>query len=119
MADNWDDLLQRHPDVDPGKMIAYLKGELSVKERYEVERLMAESDFMSDAMEGLARLKDKGSIEPIVGELNRALHLKISTQSGNRKSTPAGFPSWLVVATILIVVLAVLGYVVYRMYTTP
>lgn len=118
MNDAWKDLLDRHPDIDPGRLLAYLEDRLTDRERHEVEIRMAESDFMSEAMEGLAQVKDPGRLSPIVGELNRGLRKRIRSEVFERRRGPAGFPGWLIVATLLIVALAVLGYIVYRMYTT-
>lgn len=119
MNDAWKALLDRHPEMSPKLLIAYLEGRLSERERHEVERSMSESEFMSEAMEGLAQLKDVGRLEPIVGELNSDLRRKVRSDAPGRRPRPTGFPAWLVIATLLIVALAVLGYVVYRMYTAP
>ncbi len=119
MSDAWKALLDRHPEMNPERLLAYLEGRLDEKESHEVERLMAESEFMSEAMEGLAQVGDIGRLSPIVAELNRDLHKSVRAGKGKERGRTAAFPGWLILATLLIVALAVLGYIVYRMYTSP
>lgn len=119
MSDAWKALLERHPELSHDRLLAYLEGRVDEKERHVIERMMAESEFMSEAMEGLSQVGDIARLPPIVAELNRDLKKKVNAKKGMRRMAQTGFPGWLLLATLLIVALAVLGYIVYRMYTTP
>ena len=119
MSDAWKALLDRHPEISHDRLLAYLEGRLDEKESHEVERLMADSAFMSEAMEGLAQVGDRKKLSPILAELNRELQRSVGAGKGKGRGRTAAFPGWLLLATLLIVALAVLGYIVYRMYTSP
>ena len=63
MSENWLDILSKNSNIDQQKLLDYLEGKLSEEERHEVEKLMADSDFINDAVEGLENMKDKQKIE--------------------------------------------------------
>lgn len=117
MNEAWKDLLDRHPGVDSGRLLAYLEGRLSDGERHEIEKQMAESAFLSEAMEGLERIRDSKRIAPIVGELNSALKGSMRRGRTRRVAKSANFPDWLALATLLVIALAAIAYFVYRLLT--
>ena len=117
MNEAWKELLDRHPGIDSGRLLAYLEGRLSDGERHEVEKQMAESAFLSEAMEGLEGIRDSKRIAPIVGELNSALKGSIRRGRNRRGPKSTDFPGWLALATLLVIALAAIAFLVYRMLT--
>jgi hypothetical protein len=119
MKGNWQDILARKSQLDPQKLMDYLEGKLGEAEKHEVESMLADSAFMDDAMEGLGQMKDKQKIASILHELNT--QLRKNAQARNRWSVrkKLPFPFWLLFTTVTILLLVILAYIIYKMYTTP
>jgi len=118
MTDKWKDILTQKSALDPHKLMDYLEGKLSDKEKHEVESVLADSAFMDDAAEGLNEMKDKQKIASILFELNSQLHKKTQQRRKLQFSNRLPFPGWLIFTTVTVILLIVLAYIIYRMYTT-
>ena len=118
MTDKWKDILTQKSALDPQKLMDYLEGKLSDKEKHEVESVLADSAFMDDAAEGLNEMKDKQKIASILFELNSHLHKKTQQRRKLQFSNRLPFPGWLIFTTVTIILLIVLAYIIFRMYTT-
>jgi len=118
MTDKWKDILTQKSALDPQKLMDYLEGKLSDKEKHEVESVLADSAFMDDAAEGLNEMKDKQKIASILFELNSQLHKKTQQRRKLQFSNRLPFPGWLIFTTVTVILLSVLAYIIYRMYTT-
>jgi anti-sigma factor RsiW len=117
MTDNWKDILIQSSAIDQKKLMDYLEGKLSDKEKHEVESLLNDSPFLDDAVEGLSQMKDKQKIAAILTELDNHLHQKIKEKK-KRKAKDLFFPGWLVFATATIIILILIAFIIYKMYTT-
>ena len=118
MTDKWKDILTQKSALDPQKLMDYLEGKLSDKEKHEVESVLADSAFMDDAAEGLNEMKDKQKIASILFELNSQLHKKTLQRRKLQFSNRLPFPGWLIFTTVTVIFLIVLAYIIFRMYTT-
>jgi anti-sigma factor RsiW len=118
MTDKWKDILTQKSSLDPHKLMDYLEGKLSDKEKHEVESVLADSAFMDDAAEGLNEMKDKQKIASILFELNSQLHKKTQQRRKLQFSNRLPFPGWLIFTTVTVILLIVLAYIIFRMYTT-
>lgn len=118
MTDKWKDILTEKSSLDPQKLMDYLEGKLSDQEKHEVESILADSAFMDDAAEGLGAMKDKQKIASILFELNSQLHKKTQQRRKLQFSNRLPFPGWLLFTTVTLILLMVLAYIIYRMYTT-
>jgi hypothetical protein len=116
MSDQWEDMLSRHPSVDPKKMLDYLDGKLSEEDKRVVELQLAESDFEADAMEGLSQIGNKARIGGIVTELNEKLHRRTRQRRKRLFRNGMTFPLWLAYATIIIIMLVVIGFIILRRF---
>ncbi|NDC77858.1 MAG: zf-HC2 domain-containing protein [Chitinophagia bacterium] len=114
MKGDWEKILSEHPDIDPDRLTAYLEGRLEGEDRHRVERQMAESDFVSDAMEGLATLPDKGRLPGIVADLNRGLRRRTSERRSRLFRNGIGFPAWLAYATVIFILLILAAWLILR-----
>jgi anti-sigma factor RsiW len=117
MTDNWKDILIQSSAIDQKKLMDYLEGKLSDKEKHEVESLLNDSPFLDDAVEGLSQMKDKQKIAAILAELDNHLHQKIKEKK-KRKAKDLFFPGWLVFTTATIIILILIAFIIYKMYTT-
>lgn len=118
MSEKWLEILSHHSHVDQQKLLDYLEGKLSEEEKHEVEKLMADSDFINEAMEGLENMRDKQKIASVLHELNSNLSKRIH-QRRNRKLKNR-FPdlTLAIAATVTILLLIFLAFIIYKMYTT-
>ncbi|HRP56075.1 hypothetical protein [Agriterribacter sp.] len=107
-------ILSHSKETDQQKLLDYLEGKLSPEEKHEIEKLLIDSDFDSDAAEGLQQVQDKSNIPAVVNELNKMLVKKLSKRRKKllkKKSPELTIP---VVATIIILLLIFMFYVLLR-----
>jgi hypothetical protein len=116
MNDKWHDILQKTGQISEQKLMDYLEGRLSPEESHEVEKLMVDSGFIDDAVEGLSEMKDKQKIASILQELNGHLNTKVKQKSRKNKLLIPDQLTLTIATTITILFLIVIGYVIYRMY---
>jgi anti-sigma factor RsiW len=109
-------LSHSNKDIDNQKLMDYLSGNLPEDEKHEVEQLMADSDFMSDAMEGLEHLKNKKELQLYVKQLNKNLQNQLKKKKNRREKRRINEYPWIYFAIILILVFCVIGYVVIRQF---
>jgi hypothetical protein len=100
-------------DIEQEKLLEYLNKQLSEKEQHEVETHLNNDPFMNDAMEGLSTIDKKTDIAALVKQLNKDLSTKLSKKKDRRKR-PISQAPWLYYAVIIILLLAVLGYIVIK-----
>lgn len=108
-------ILSQSKDIDQQKLLDYLQQNLSPEERHEIEKLLIDADFESDAAEGLQQVQDKKNLPVVMNELNRKLIKKLSTR---RKKTPGKkpLPNILipVVTTIILLLLVLMFYLLLK-----
>src|SRR5450759_3761972 len=71
-------LYNSNKDIDNQKLMDYLSAKLSAEEKHEIEKQMADSDFVNDAVEGLEDVKNKKDLSFFVEQLNADLHKQLS-----------------------------------------
>jgi len=101
-------------DIDPQKLMDYLNNKLSDTEKHEIEKLMAESSLINDAVEGLEHIKDKGKLQAYVDQLNKELHNHLQKKKLRREKKRLPEYSWIYFAIILILLLCIIAYMVIR-----
>ena len=107
-------ILSHSKETDQQKLLDYLENKLSPEEKHEVEKLLVDSDFDSDAAEGLQQLPDKSHLPEVVNELNKILVKKLSKRRKKllkKKSPELTIP---VVATIIILLLVLMFYLLLK-----
>jgi len=119
MAGNIEDIMNSSSGrLDEQKLMDYLQGKLSPDQAHEVEKMMADSGFLDDAVEGLSSMKDKQRIATILSELNSKLQTK--THQQKKKFTPLipDTRTLALVALITILLLIIIGFVLFKMVQT-
>ena len=94
----------------------YLSGKLSNSEKHEVEKIMSDSHFINDAIEGLQNVDDKNKLQAYVDQLNKELHQQLQKPRDRREEKKIQEYPWTYLAIILILGLSILGYIVIRMF---
>ncbi len=109
-------LSNSNKDIDNQKLMDYLAGKLSAAESNEIERLMAENDFMTDAADGLETMKNRKHLEKLVSQLNTDLHSKLEKQKLRKEKRKLKEYPWIYLALIFILLMIVIiWFVIYRL----
>lgn len=115
-----DDLLNilsnSNKDIDNQKLMDYLSGKLSDAEKHVFEEEMIDSDFMIDAVEGLESFEEPTDIELYALQLNKKLTEKLEKKKSKRNRRKIQDLPWFAYAIILILILAVIGFVIIRKF---
>lgn len=104
------DILSDANDVDQQKILDYLEGNVSDEERHEIEKLLLDSDFDSDAVEGLSQVENKTKLPVVMSEINRQLVKKLSKR---RRKAKRPINLMIPVVTTIIILLLVLMLVLF------
>ena len=107
-------LSNSNKDIDNQQLMDYLSGKLSGEAAHEVERSMADNEFLNDAVEGLQQLKGKKNMQAYVDELNAAMHKSLEKKKERRLRRRLKDEPWTLLAIVLVITLCVLGYVVIK-----
>lgn len=102
-------------DIEQEKLLEYLNKQLNEQDQHAVESQLNDDPFMSDAVEGLSQINNKTDISLLVHQLNKDLASKLSKKKERRKR-PIGQAPWLYYAVIIILLLAVIGYIVIKRF---
>lgn len=107
-------ILSHAKETDQQKMLDYVQNKLSPEEKHEVEKLLIDSDFESDAAEGLEQVKDKDNLALVVKDLNKSLTRKLANRRKNflKRNKPSLMLP--VTATIIIIALVIMFYLLLR-----
>jgi anti-sigma factor RsiW len=107
-------LSNSNKDIDNQQLMDYLNGKLSGDALHEVEKSMADNEFLNDAVEGLQRLEGKTDVQAHVDQLNAAMQKSLAKKKARRLRRRLRDQNWTYLAIILVIVLCVLAYVVIR-----
>ena len=117
MDDKLIDILSNsNKDIDNQKLMDYLSGKLSADEKHEVEKQMADSDFMNDALEGLEDVKNKKELTFFVEQLNADLHTQLEKKKLKKQKRSIKEQPWLYLAIILLLLLSIISFIVIKKY---
>lgn len=108
-------ILSQSKDIDQQKLLDYLQDKLSPEERHEIEKLLIDADFESEAAEGLAAVKDKQQLPVVMNELNKQLVQKLSKRR-KKSILKKPLPNILIpaVTTIIILLLIMMFYLLLK-----
>ena len=113
--DDLTNILSEDDDLNEEQIRKYLSGIISEEERFAIEKRMAESEFVNDAVEGLQSIADKQKLNEYVNHLNKDLHQYLESKKKVKEKRKIKDLSWIIIAVILILLLCILGYIVVRM----
>ena len=109
-------LSNSNKDIDNQQLMDYLSGKLSGEQLHELERSMADSEFLNDAVEGLQRIRNKKDMQSYVDELNAAMQKSLAKKKQRRLKRRLKEEPWGLLAVVIVILLCVLGYVVIRKF---
>ncbi|MET0465137.1 MAG: hypothetical protein ABW007_18370 [Chitinophagaceae bacterium] len=113
MQDNLKDILSNlSTEIDQDTLLLYLQDKLSAEKKHEVEKILAENEFASDALDGLQAFSDKRQVSHMVEMLNRDLKKKTERKKQRREKLKLPDQSWILITVVIIILLIIISYVV-------
>ncbi len=109
-------ILQEEDALNEAQLMQYLQGTLSDEEFHAVEKQMANSDFMNDAVEGLQNFKSNKNIEQYVEQLNQQLHKQTSAKKKRKEKRKLKQQDWIALTVVIVLLLCMLGYIVVNQF---
>lgn len=103
-------------DIEQDKLLDYLNKNLSDAEAHEVEKQMADDEFMNDAMEGLESFKNKSDVSLMVQQLNAELKKRTAKKKARKEKRMLKDQPWLYITIITLLLLIIVSYIVIKKY---
>ncbi len=110
------DILNQDEAMNNEELMRYLEGSASETERFAIEKQMASSDFVNDAVEGLQSFSTPHQMKQYAEQLNRQLHQQMSFSQRRRNKRRLKDQRWTLIAIIVILALCLLGYAAVHLY---
>ena len=113
MPENYKDILSHLPtEVDQETLLLYLQGKLTDDKKHEVEKILLQNEFDSEALEGLQEISDKEQIDYMVEMLNRDLKKKTEKKKKRREKLQMKDQPWLYISILVLLLLIVFSYII-------
>ena len=120
MSDNLKDILSNlNKDIEQEKLLDYLNKNLSAAEAHEVEKQMADDEFMNDAVEGLENFKNKKDVSLLVQQLNSELKKQTEKKKAKKEKRKLKDQPWLYITIVTLLILVIVAYLVIKKYVAP
>ena len=117
MSDDLKDILSNlNKDIEQEKLLDYLNKNLSAAEAHEVEKQMADDEFMNDAVEGLENFKNKKDVSLMVEQLNSELKKQTAKKKARKEKRRLKDQPWLYITILTLLILVIVAYVVIKKY---
>lgn len=117
MSDELKDILSNsNKEVEQEKLLDYLNKKLSAPEAHELEKQMADDEFMNDAVEGLEKFNNKKDLPLYIEQLNRDLKKQLDKKKQRKEKRKLKEQPWLYFAIILILLLLGISYLLVKKY---
>jgi hypothetical protein len=113
MQDNLKDILANlSTGIDQDTLLLYLQDKLSAEQKHEVEKILADNEFASDALDGLQAFSDKKQVSHMVEMLNRDLKKKTERKKQRREKMKLPDQTWIIISVVIVIILVIISYVV-------
>ncbi|MEO7801205.1 MAG: hypothetical protein ABIR81_04360 [Ginsengibacter sp.] len=108
-------LASSNKDIDNQKLMAYLSDNISKDDMHEIEKMMADSELVNDAVEGLQRFKQEDPVSS-TAQLNADLKKQLLKKRLKKNKRQFKDKTWIYVAIILILLIVFATYMVMKMH---
>ena len=105
-------ILDDDDELNVEQLLQYVQGRASAGDALAVERQMAESEFVNDAVEGLQNFASPTKLDAYVGQLNKKLKKQLGVKKQQKEKRTIKHLGWIILSVVLILVLCVLAYMV-------
>jgi hypothetical protein len=117
MSDDLKDILNNsNKDIDQQKLMDYLGNKLTAQESHELEKMMADDEFMNDAIEGLEQMNDTKKLNVSVDELNQELQKQIAKNKQRKQKRKFKEQPWAYIAIVLLLILTIVCFIMVKKY---
>lgn len=117
MSKDLKDILSNlNKDIEQDKLLSYLNKNLSAAEAHELEKQMADDEFMNDAVEGLESFKNKSDVSLLVQQLNAELKKQTAKKKARKEKRKLKDQPWLYIAIVTLLLLIIVSYIVIKKY---
>ena len=118
MSDDLKNILSNlNKDIEPGKLLDYLNKKLPASEAHELEKQMANDEFMNDAVEGLETFTNKKDLSLYIKQLNQDLHKQLEKKKNRKEKRKLKEQPWMYFTIILLLILIVICYLLVKKFT--
>ena len=104
------DILNHEDELNSEELMRYLQGNATEEERFAIEKQMADSSFIDEAIEGLQHFKDPAQVKEYVEQLNKQLQKQTAKKITRKNKRKLKDQSWLIIAILAILLLSVTGF---------
>ena len=111
-----DILSNSNKDIDNQQLMDYLSNQLSREASHEIEKNMADDEFMNDAVEGLQKIENKKDMQAYVEQLNDDLQKQIAKNKIRKEKRRIKDQPYTYFSIIVILILVIVSYVVLKKY---
>lgn len=108
-------ILQNEDNLNDDQLKKYLSGEGTPEEHHTVERGMADSEFINDAVEGLQTFSSEKKLDDFVNQINKNLSTQLQDRKLKKEKRKIRDMSWSIIAVIIILLLTVLCFMIIKM----
>ena len=108
-------ILNNDDDLNEDQLKKYVEGHATPEQTRIVEKQMADSNFLSDAVEGLQAFSQKKSLDKYVNDLNKNLHSQLEVKKQQKEKRKIKDMPWIIMAVVLILLLCLVAYAVIRL----
>ena len=117
MSDDLKNILSNlNKDIEQEKLLDYLNKKLSAAEAHDIEKQMADDEFMNDAVEGLENFKNKKNVSLIVQQLNNELKKQTAKKKAKKEKRKLKEQPWLYISLVTLLLLIIIAYLVIKKY---
>ena len=115
MSDDLKNILNNsNKDIDNQKLMDYLSQQLSKQDSHDLEKMMADDEFMNDAVEGLEQFDNVKKLPLSVEQLNRALQKQITKKKSRKEKRKIKDQPWVYFTIILLLILTIVCYIIIK-----
>lgn len=103
-------ILDHEEEINPEELMRYLQGNATESERFTIEKQMASSTFVDEAVEGLQSFNNPTELAEYVTLLNKQLRHQTIKKESRRSKRGLKEQQWVIIAILAILCLCVIGY---------
>ena len=107
-------LSNSNKDIDNQKLMDYLNDKLSKEEKHEFEKSMANSEMLSDTVEGLEKFKNKKDVSALAEQLNANLKKHLNKKKERKLKREIKNLNGLYFSIALILIIILIGFLIIK-----
>jgi hypothetical protein len=107
-------LSNSNKDIDNQKLMDYLSDKLSKEDKHEFEKNMADSEMLSDTVEGLEKFRNKKDVSALVEQLNANLKKQLYKKKEKKLKREIKNLNGLYFTIAIILIIILIGFLIIK-----